>query len=434
MGMMGMMGKAGPARGLGIGRTAAQPAQPRHDPSAREGRGARWRRLFFSRVLTSPSTVDSSFQQRPLDEIGAAAAPAPGDAIGPFGDVARPGDLEIAGYDGAAAQQFGDLMDLDIDLDASLWAADLDHAHPCPEQDAEPAYCSSSSSISALPADFLFAEDEGVLPAVSPGGPAQQPDVTAGMQLDQAPEPEPMLPSPTFSVPPSDMEAPDAKHADDCANDHGLARERLRRQLSLLSKGWCGDEIRFKNCDPPKAVILHNLAIELGLGYKHDVRTREVSMCRLDPLQAASAPQPALGRQSSSLARSSTELDSTLCLPGLPVIPEHRLPEVTPATPFTPNTSPPSTQPRQPSSVAKEQQLSRHPSRSERISDSISKHVSTLKTSIAKGGRRGPLSENGRRDMRALEGAGGACWRCKVLRRKVSPNPCGRPAPLQIQS
>jgi hypothetical protein len=67
-----------------------------------------------------------------------------------------------------------------------------------------------------------------------------------------------------------------------------------------------------------------------------------------------------------------------------------------------------------------QQQLVRRLSRSERITDSISKHVSTLKTSIAKGGRRGPLTETGRRDMRALEAAGGACWRCKVLRRKVS--------------
>jgi hypothetical protein len=166
---------------------------------------------------------------------------------------------------------------------------------------------------------------------------------------------------------------------------------------------------------------LHNLAMELGLSYNHDVRSREVSMCRLESPQASSGPLPSPRRLSSSIPRSSTELDSTLCIPAHPIIPTLPVPEEDVVLTDDMNQQPP-----QPVSALKEQSLSRHPSRSERISDSISKHVSTLKTSISKGGRRGPLSENGRRDMRALEGAGGACWRCKVLRRKVNFCPSRR--------
>ncbi|KAJ4290070.1 hypothetical protein N0V88_006575 [Collariella sp. IMI 366227] len=163
-----------------------------------------------------------------------------------------------------------------------------------------------------------------------------------------------------FSTTRSDMAAGDSHsvHSDDSSNEQGVARQRLRRQLSLLSKGWAGDEIKFKNCDPSKAVVLHNLAMELGLGYNHDIP----DFTRTFTGQYAQAAQSG--------------------------------------------------------AVTHDQSLKRRLSRTERISDSISKHVSTLKTSIAKGGRRGPLTENGRRDMRALEGAGGACWRCKVLRRK----------------
>jgi len=61
-----------------------------------------------------------------------------------------------------------------------------------------------------------------------------------------------------------------------------------------------------------------------------------------------------------------------------------------------------------------------------RIGDSISQRVSTWKifsgTSKSLGihrGRKGPLNTYSRDKMRALEQVGGACWRCKVIRRKV---------------
>ncbi|EPE07124.1 zinc c2h2 finger domain containing protein [Ophiostoma piceae UAMH 11346] len=46
-------------------------------------------------------------------------------------------------------------------------------------------------------------------------------------------------------------------------------------------------------------------------------------------------------------------------------------------------------------------------------------------------GRRGPLSAKSRKDIKDLEWAGGACWRCKILRRKCDPGiPCKNcPAP-----
>lgn len=339
-------------------------------------------------------------------------------------DASNSGTHVIA-HDGGSAQHLGDPMELDFDFDAISWAADLDSSAGGLEPDPSISYDAPNTG---LPTDFLFAEDEGVLPTVLFDG--QRPHAQGAAQLIHTTQ---LLPPPGFPATHSGTGF-DTKH--DGAYDNGLAHERLRRQLSLLSKGWAGDEIRFRNCDSSKAIVLHNLAMELGLGYNHNVRTNEVSMSRLEP-QPASTPQLPPGRLSSSLSRSSTELDSALCLPGLPVFQPLRIPEFT--TPIFETTcqqqQQQQQQPQQPqqqptqqaaqleSAVKNEVLISRHPSRSERISDSISKHVSTLKTSISKGGRRGPLTENGRRDMRALEAVGGACWRCKVLRRKVTTIP-----------
>ncbi|KAK4099402.1 hypothetical protein N658DRAFT_498319 [Parathielavia hyrcaniae] len=318
-------------------------------------------------------------------------------------------NLVIAGQDAAATQPLGDPMELDFDSEAALWAGTLDYSvnhHFVPDMNLD--YCAAMTS---MPADFLFTEDEGPLPA-APSYYVSQPRHAAN--TINVPPHQPAEPSPTqtvFPVPRSDVGSDDA-------NEEGaqsdVAHQRLRRQLSLLSKGWAGDEIRFKKCDSSKALVLHNLAMELGLGYSHDVRSREVSMSRLGPVE--DAPKALLP---SSLQRSSTELDSTLCLPTtLPAVSEMHAFELTTRYAHESGTRPASAG--QPDVAAQDQPLVRRPSRSERISDSISK----LK-SIAKGGRRGPLSETGRRDMRALETAGGACWRCKVLRRKCDPgSPC----------
>ncbi|KAK4127010.1 hypothetical protein N657DRAFT_640903 [Parathielavia appendiculata] len=293
-------------------------------------------------------------------------------------------------------------MDLDFDFDAALWAGALESSvnHQRPDMNLD-----YRAPMTTMPSDFLFTEDEGPLPAA----PSYYVQPCHAGNIVSVPQPQPAEPSPTrtvFPAPRSDVGSDDAKSLEE-GTQSDVAHQRLRRQLSLLSKGWAGDEIRFKKCDPSKALVLHNLAMELGLGYSHDVRSREVFMSRLGPPEDAPNPQI-----SSLLQRSSTELDSTLCLPSLPAVSEIHSFKI-------PTRS--ARESGQPDVAAKDQPLVRRPSRSERISDSISK----LRTSIAKGGRRGPLSENGRRDMRALEAAGGACWRCKVLRRKCDPgSPC----------
>lgn len=304
--------------------------------------------------------------------------------------------------------QMGDLMDLDMDLNEldDMWVHEFDQPLAHLQSDLNFGHFTNPAAQQHQPPlDLLFAEDEGFIPPQTYGSVHVQPN-----------------------------------NANDIA--------RLRKQLSLLSKGWCGDEIRFKNCDPAKAVILHSLAIELDLGYLHNVRSREVSISRLESAQPTVGHQQHIPRTlSTSLPRSSTELDSTLCLPGAPPFPLVQLQDlelVASAFPLdatqrtqghTPSSlSLPSSEPHAPPARpdasptrldASKQLVSRSPSRSERLSDSISKHVSTLKTSISKGGRRGPLTEDGRRAMRALEAVGGACWRCRALRRKCDPgSPC----------
>lgn len=335
-----------------------------------------------------------------------------------FNAVSYLGDSGIPSHD-AAAQYLGDPMDLDFDLEVALWAGELDPAMDYHESNMAIDY---GPPMNSTPADFLFAEDEGVLPATS----SYDAQFSQSSHPIDIPQPPPAPPSPTrtvFSASRSDAGSDDAKSLED-GSPNGLARQRLRRQLSLLSKGWAGDEIRFKNCDPSKAVVLHTLAMELGLGYNHDVRSREVSMSRLEPAQAPSKPRPSPRRLSSSFSRSSTELDSALCLPGLPVVLEHQTFDI--AAHFSHE---PDSESAQPEPGNEDQPLVRRPSRSERISDSIREHVSTLKTSMSKGGRRGPLSENGRRDMRALEAVGGGkstCVQTTASERKGNP-------PLTIQ-
>ena len=384
-------------------------------------------------VLTERFSLDTTYQTVVPEDSGVSAA---GDvaveSLGGFGTVT--GVKNATPLTGPGAPPLTDPMELDIDIDTISWAGDLDFA----VRRLEPEHLDLSIGVqntnqpSNPPADVLFAEDESVLPSSASSSASfdgqRRTAASSGSQLIQASSS--LLQTESFPVSTPAMNATDPGQLDKTLYNYGLAGERLRRQLSLLSKGWAGDEIRFKNCDPTKAVILYQFAIELGLGYNHDVRTREVSMSRLDPVTPASNPQTSARRPSSSMPRSSTELDSTLCLPTLPVFQGTVFAEA--ATPFLArHDSNTSQQPRSASQsvTAKDQNLARNPSRSERLNDSISKQLSTIKTSISKGGRRGPLSESGRRDMRALESAGGACWRCKVLRRKVSkPNPPLKPS------
>ncbi|EGS23696.1 uncharacterized protein CTHT_0003940 [Thermochaetoides thermophila DSM 1495] len=243
------------------------------------------------------------------------------ESLGGFGTVA--GVKNAIPLTGSGAPSLTDPMELDIDIDTISWAGDLDFT----VRRLEPDHLDLSIGVqntnqpSNPPADVLFAEDESVLPSSAASSTSfdgqRRTAPSSGSQL--IPAPTSLLQTQSFPVSTPGMNAADPRQLDKTLYNYGLASERLRRQLSLLSKGWAGDEIRFKNCDPTKAVILHQFAIELGLGYNHDVRTREVSMSRLDPVTPASNPQTSARRPSSSMPRSSTELDSALCLPTLPV-------------------------------------------------------------------------------------------------------------------
>jgi hypothetical protein len=286
-------------------------------------------------------------------------------------------------------------MDVDFDLDSISWTDELDHSFTDANLDLgldlhEPSVAQHQPGFGAVPLDFLFAEDEAAFPSFV--GHDQMPDAhmhDMGGDTNGA-----MILSPI-----SHWQSPDVlSHAED------PTPERLRSQLALLSEGSCGDELVFKNCDAPKAVLLHGLAMDFGLNYTHDATSKDVSITRAaNPTPNAmsfhsKAPSIVLSSPFENISfPSQVSLDTDSLMDGTPSV-----------------LSPPP--------VDRTQQLSRRPSRSQRISDSISKHVSTWKSSMSKGGggRRGPLTEDGRRDMKVLEVAGGACWRCKVLRRKVS--------------
>ncbi|KAK0730161.1 hypothetical protein B0H67DRAFT_474660 [Lasiosphaeris hirsuta] len=289
-------------------------------------------------------------------------------------------------------------MDLDFDLDSLAWADDLDGSTSPTNvemgtdidiRDPSSEHPLPFGTGAGFPLDYLFAEDEAAFSTPF---------------VDTAPH----------------MDATSLAHFGVRVDDQ--TPQRLRDQLSLLAEGSFGDEIVFKNCDSSKAALLYNLTVDLGLSFNREAGAGTVSVTRATtpavlPFRHKSTPvfpqsfiEPGwikgsmLGVASSAMTISSKTSNESAGHPSL---------ETASSETYTITTT-------------GDQQLSRRPSRSQRISDSISKHVSTWKTSMTKsGGRRGPLTEDGRRDMKVLEGAGGACWRCKVLRRKCDPGiPC----------
>lgn len=274
-------------------------------------------------------------------------------------------------------------MDLDFEFDSLSWTDELD-------LDVGFDLHDSSATQGFGNVDFLVTEDE----------PAFAGFVTHDhIVTDHMPDTHMHDPSASMMMAPvSQWQHAPTPHP---AGVEDPTPERLRSQLSLLSEGSCGDELVFKNCDSSKAMLLHGLAMDFGLNYTHDAPTGEVSIARAGTIIPFKQSAPSLVVTSpfqnssfqgisfpSEVSLESASVQSSIISP-------------------PPDTS--------------QQQVARRQSRSQRISDSIIKHVSTWKTSMAKGGgRRGPLTEDGRRDMKVLEGAGGACWRCKVLRRKAS--------------
>ncbi|KAK0628348.1 hypothetical protein B0T17DRAFT_522502 [Bombardia bombarda] len=361
----------------------------------------------------------------------------------------------------AAFQQ--DNMDIDLDLDCLSWATDLNSSLYDTDMDPNHHYSHVEHHAEVevglgLPHDLLFYEDENTLPDFLQNEP---PSRAASQKTIQA-----VVPSATPYTGTQDI---------DRSNDIDMeetASQRLRNQLSLLSEGSCGDELVFKDCKPSKAILLHKLAMEYGFSYNHDAKSRSVSITKIqtEAVQDNGQPEtfsvgpersrisvddshslrqsiftvessfPSNPRQadtgnlisSSSFFEDLLQKASTPSPWGQADLTEPHQYAIPTADPFDFSHEVVSEQADnsheddaskatifgQSSRSEDTQQLSRQPSRGQRIGHSISKHVSTWKTSIAKGGRRGPLSENSRRDMKVLEGVGGACWRCKVLRRK----------------
>lgn len=291
-------------------------------------------------------------------------------------------------------------MDIDFDFDSLSWTDELDHSIADVNLDVEIGLEANPQQVhpgfGAVPLDFLFAEDESALVDFTNHNHTSahdtcMHDISTHMSTQSANAM--VLASPLEWHPPTMT----PMHEDP-------TQERLRSQLSLLSQGSCGDELVFKNCDSSKAMLLHGLSMEFGLKYSHDFSSGEVSVARAATTIVPFKP---------------TAPSSTLPVTSSPFPALEFIPKKSSETSDVSNTMPPEII--HPPSTPPSRQLTRRLSRSQRISDSISRHVSTWKTSISKnGGRKGPLTEDGRRDMKVLEGAGGACWRCKVLRRKVS--------------
>lgn len=332
-------------------------------------------------------------------------------------------------------------IDFDLDLEGLCWGGEIEHLNLDPNTsavDVDVTYQNPLQQPASLqpgagyPADLLFLEDEGTLPMFYDLGFSQQ--VSHG----------PIIPStPSVSPPTAHGQGGIAGQG---MHDSGL--EQLRHQLALLAGGSCGDELVFKDCEPSKAIAVHTLALEFGLNYTHDAKSCAVSLSRNRPgnLPSTTHAQPmsnsAIDSETShahapapdtSLSNEFTASDDfdmlydkfiqePLTTKGISSITRYELTET-----YLPANS----AGRTPAKAGKEGeaahkkgkdkgQLERQPSRSERIGRSISKHVSGWGKTVAKGGRRGPLTQDGRRDMKVLEGAGGACWRCKVLKRKVN--------------
>ncbi len=303
------------------------------------------------------------------------------------------------GNDGLPVHNTGDPMEIDFDFDSLAWADELDHSFADIDVDLDLGLNSHRSPQhqpaeggAGFPLDYLFAEDEGAFPNFIHEHIPDDTHIMADVHMQSADVPA------MASYP----------HA---GTDMDEKSQRLRNQLSLLSQGSCGDQLVFKNCDASKAVLLHTLTIDLGLSYSHDATCGEVTITRVGPdttgpVTRIKAPPPSLSRSFAGVELVDNHLSSVSS--SALVVSSSRLSDRTISLLDSASSS------------DKGSQLTRRSSRSQRITESISRHVSTWKSSMSKGGRRGPLTEDGRRDMKILEGAGGACWRCKILRRKVS--------------
>ncbi|KAL1890239.1 hypothetical protein Sste5346_008393 [Sporothrix stenoceras] len=259
----------------------------------------------------------------------------------------------------------------------------------------------------------------------------------------------------------------------------------LYDDMLLFSRGnhLSGDKLTFDSCDATKEAVLHRLALKFKLSYSYDPVQRKAIIWRsslfgpvkqeptpavepqrqqqqqqppatvpsqLAPSTSTSPPPPTHTVPSTSLSPQPTSSDNS---------PQKRHTIATPVTfPLLQQdtntvglsvglTPPPSKRLSNDSSAAAsvvsslilsgqgfpgddDKPHQDTPSLGDRLSSSWSIFHSGISSRRPRG-RRGPLSAKSRKDIKDLEWAGGACWRCKILRRKCDPGiPCKNcPAP-----
>lgn len=324
------------------------------------------------------------------------------------------------------------------------------------------------------PDDFLFPDDETA--AVLPNQIHIQNVQHSALQDPSTLPSQPTVPSNAPQTPAVGLDLNDP------------ATLELYDDMLLFSRGnhLSGDKLAFDGCDATKETVLHRLALKFKLSYSYDPVQRKAIIWRssvFGPVKQEPTPtveQPAAtvpSQLASQQMQSPTSPASTSA--AVPPPPTRTVPSSFSPQPAASDNSPqkrhtitsPVTFPllqQDTNTVGLSVGLT--PPHSKRLSNDSSAAASVVSSLILSGqafpgdddnkphqdtpslgdrlssswsifhsgissrrprGRRGPLSAKSRKDIKDLEWAGGACWRCKILRRKCDPGiPCKNcPAP-----
>ncbi|OAA57505.1 c2h2 finger domain containing protein [Niveomyces insectorum RCEF 264] len=311
------------------------------------------------------------------------------------------------------------------------------------------------------PDDLLFPDDETA--AVVFSRPTQ--NANAGSEGITSP----------YAAPSNQASAPPALDLNDPVT---LA---LYDEMLLFSRsgGSGNDKLTFDECQPEKEAILHRLALRFQLSYSYDPVQRRACVWNpalLSPLETSQTAERRTSFQASSHFPSAASPNAEQFQRGAlhPVLPQTRYNHLAAANPnsqkrHTIAVPMPFSLLQQDTTTTAGSSVGRTPPALKRLSSGSSAAASVSSALVVSGlgvsfneddrsedspslgdrlssswnifhsgissrrprGRRGPLSAKSRKDIKDLEWAGGACWRCKILRRKCDPGvPCKNcPAP-----
>jgi len=226
--------------------------------------------------------------------------------------------------------------------------------------------------------------------------------------------------------------------------------------LLLSRKGCSGEQLHFDDCGDTRESILHLLAMRFKLDYGYNPGSRRVvikyptsltkqeimSRCEQSitiicpaPGADVSSDQPDRDSlrtvtQTNTPRRLAKEKPQSIRKASLQGAEQSTAPLPPSPAPGTMDLVPTSPRPATPSSSSAfgaplDREQLRQAFLDNQVGQSISNRISSWNffhsgiSSRRPRGRRGPLSEKSRKEIRVLEGAGGACWRCRILRRKV---------------